>query len=93
MVSELIGNVVRHASPSPGPAVCRLVLKLSADPVSSEVSDSSPDGDIRIHEADVLDETGRGLAIVAAVCGTPPLVFAVPGDGKTVVAVIPRGGA
>ena len=90
VVSELIGNAVTHAVPGRDPTVCRLVLKLFSDAVCVEVWDPSPNTNVRLREADVLSESGRGLAIVTALCGTPPLVFAVPGAGKTVVAVIPR---
>lgn len=91
VVSELIGNVVRHSVSGDNPAVCRLVLRQFSDAVSVEVWDSSPDADVRCHEAELLSESGRGLAIVTALCGTPPLVFVIPGAGKAVVAVIPRG--
>jgi len=91
VVSELVSNAVRHAAPDSSPAVCRLVLKLLAEGVSVEVWDPSQDGDVCVREADALSESGRGLAIVAALCGAPPLVFAGPGDGKAVVAVVKRG--
>jgi hypothetical protein len=68
-----------------------LVLKLFSDAVCVEVWDPSPDADVRPREAELLSESGRGLAIVTALCGTPPLVFAMPGVGKTVVAIIPLG--
>ena len=91
VVSELIGNAVRHAVPNREPAVCRLVLKLFSDAVCVEVWDPSPDADVRPPKAEALSETGRGLVIVTALCGTPPVVFVVPGGGKAVVAVMPRG--
>ena len=93
VVSELVGNVVKHAAPDGDQAVCRLVLKLCADAVCVEVWDPWPDTDVRSCEADLLSESGRGLAIVTELCGTPPLVFTVPGHGKTVVAVIGRATA
>lgn len=91
VVSELIGNAVRHVASGGDPAVCRLVLKLFSDAVCVEVWDPSPDADVRPREGELLSESGRGLAIVTALCCTPPLVFEVPGGGKTVVAIIPRG--
>jgi anti-sigma regulatory factor (Ser/Thr protein kinase) len=90
VVSELVSNTVRHVVPSGARSTCRLVLKLYPDAVSVEVWDPSPDIGLRPHEEDVLSESGRGLAIVAALCDTPPTVFATPGEGKVVVAVIPR---
>lgn len=90
VVSELIGNAVKHAVPDGEPAVCRLVLKLFSDVVCVEVWDPSPDADVQPCEAEALSESGRGLAIVTALCGTPPVVFVVPGGGKTVVAVMSR---
>ena len=90
VVSELVGNAVRHAGPDRTPAVCRLVLKLLVGGVSVEVWDPSPDAVVSVREVDALSESGRGLAIVAALCGAPPVVFVAPGSGKTVVAVLPR---
>jgi len=90
VVSELVSNAVRHAALDGGPAVCRLVLKLLAEGVSVEVWDPSPDGNVCVREPKALSESGRGLAIVAALCGAPPLLSAAPGNGKAVVAVIPR---
>jgi anti-sigma regulatory factor (Ser/Thr protein kinase) len=91
VVSELIGNAVKHAVPGRESEACRLVLKLLSDAVCVEVWDPSPDTEVRPRGVEPLSESGRGLAIVAALCGTPPMVFAVPGAGKAVVAVIPRG--
>ena len=93
VVSELVGNAVRHAGSDGAPALCRLVLRLLVDAVSVEVWDPSPDADVSVREVDELSESGRGLAIVAALCGAPPVVFAAPGDGKTIVAVVPRTAA
>ena len=93
VVSELIGNAVTHAVSDGDPAVCRLVLKLFTEALTVEVWDPSTDADVRPCQAELLSESGRGLAIVTALCGRPPLVFAVPGAGKTIVAVIPRGTA
>ncbi|WP_323746119.1 ATP-binding protein [Catenulispora pinisilvae] len=93
VVSELVVNAIRHAVPSGPPVVCRLVLKLYADLISVEVWDPSSESDLRPRVEGALSESGRGLAIVAALCGAPPVVFTVPGGGKTVVAVVPRGAA
>ena len=93
VVSELVGNVVRHAAAQNGqPASCRLGLKLFVDALSIEVWDPSPGAVALVvqDDVDVLSESGRGLAIVQALCRAPVLVYTRPGDGKTVVAVVPR---
>lgn len=91
VVSELVGNAVRHAAADDGtPAACRLVLKLFPDAVAVEVSDHAGGTVARRGEDDPLSEAGRGLAIVEALCGSPVLVYTNPGEGKTVVAVLPR---
>lgn len=64
-VSELIGNVLRHA---PGPA--RIALTVNAAAVVLSVSDEHPEIPIALPKTDSawdLDaEGGRGLAIIAA---------------------------
>ena len=92
VVSELVGNAVIHAAAPDGiPTSCRLVLKLFADALAVEVTDPSGGIVTRAADDDPLSESGRGLAIVQALCGSPVLVYAEPGGGKTVVAVMPRG--
>lgn len=91
VVSELVGNAVRHAAATGWPpGSCCLVLKLFADALAIEVWDPSPGTVAPSIDDDLLSESGRGLAIVEALCGAPPMVFAGPGDGKTVVAILPR---
>lgn len=91
VVSELVGNAVRHAvGPGEMPVSCRLVLKLFADAVVVEVGDPAGGAVVRSTGGDLLSESGRGLAIVEALSGSPVLVYAYPGGGKTVVAVLPR---
>ena len=91
VVSELVGNAVQHAvTPKVAPATCRLVLKLFVDALSVEVWDPSPGAVAPVAQDDVLSESGRGLAIVQALCLAPPLAFSGPGIGKTVVAILPR---
>jgi anti-sigma regulatory factor (Ser/Thr protein kinase) len=91
VVSELVGNAAVHVSATDGPpAAGRLVLKLYGDGRAIEVWDPSPDIGGWPCRADALSESGRGLAIVEVLCGTAPLVFAGPGGGKTVVAVLAR---
>ncbi|MFC9033667.1 ATP-binding protein [Streptomyces arboris] len=60
VVSELVGNVIRHAS---GPLRMRLLRGTS---LICEVYDSSPTTP-RIRRAASTDEGGRGLQLVAAV--------------------------
>lgn len=91
VVSELVGNAVRHAvTPETAAVSCRLVLKLFVDVLAVEVWDPSPSIVAPVVQNDPLSESGRGLAIVEAVCGAPVLVYTEPGAGKTVVAVVPR---
>ncbi|MDT0308350.1 SpoIIE family protein phosphatase [Streptomyces sp. DSM 44917] len=59
VVSELIGNVVRHAA---GPLRLRL---LRTDVLTCEVSDAS-EATPRVRHASLLDESGRGLQLVGA---------------------------
>ncbi|MEU5093228.1 SpoIIE family protein phosphatase [Streptomyces sp. NPDC020996] len=63
IVSELVGNVVRHAR---GPARLRLLHTRPAGLVC-EVSDGSLTTP-RIRRASAMDEGGRGLQLVAALC-------------------------
>lgn len=91
VVSELVGNAVRHTVvPESPPSTCRLVLKLFEDALAIEVTDPASGEVIRQNEADLLSDSGRGLMIVEALCGAPVFVFADPIVGKTVVAVLPR---
>jgi anti-sigma regulatory factor (Ser/Thr protein kinase) len=91
VASELVGNAVRHAiGPHGMPVSCRLVLKLFADAVVVEVWDPVGGAVVRSRDAGLLSESGRGLAIVEALSGSPVLVYAYPDGGKSVVAVLPR---
>jgi anti-sigma regulatory factor (Ser/Thr protein kinase) len=91
VASELVSNAVQHAvGPCGAPVSCRLVLKLFADVVVVEVWDPAGGAVVRSMGGDSLSESGRGLAIVEALSGSPVLVYAYPGGGKSVVAVLPR---
>jgi len=92
IASELVTNAFIHTTAREGTPTCRLVLKLFVEQLAVEVWDPCPvpPEEIRPRGVDVASETGRGLAIVTALCGSPPLVFIEPARGKTVVAVIPR---
>ncbi|MBS2545495.1 ATP-binding protein [Catenulispora sp. NL8] len=92
VASELVTNAFTHAAMLEGAPTCRLVLKLFVDRLAVEVWDpaSASAVEVRQRAVDAETESGRGLEIVAELCGGRPLVFAEPGHGKTVVAVIPR---
>ncbi|MDT0307323.1 SpoIIE family protein phosphatase [Streptomyces sp. DSM 44917] len=64
IVSELVGNAIRYAAPLRGDAL-RLRL-LRAATVTCELADGS-ESSPRIRHPALLDETGRGLQLVAAV--------------------------
>jgi hypothetical protein len=88
VVSELVGNAVRHGAP---PIMLRLTVTRRSLLVS--VSDASPrlPRPRRVDGVDGLADTGRGLAIVAALSkgwAARPL----PGDGKVVFARLPADG-
>ncbi|WP_143765496.1 ATP-binding protein [Catenulispora acidiphila] len=91
VASELVANAFKHATASEGTSTCRLVLKLFVDRLAIEVWDPAPVPPEAVRPRDVgeASESGRGLAIVTALCGSAPLVFVEPDRGKTVVAVIP----
>ncbi|MBO8192464.1 SpoIIE family protein phosphatase [Streptomyces oryzae] len=75
IVSELVGNVVRH---SEGPIGLRL---LKSNILTCEVSDGNETTPRRRHAA-VTDEEGRGLQLVAAMCDRWGTRY-IPG-GKTI---------
>ena len=66
LVSELIGNAVRHARPLPG-NVLRVSWELARDRLLLRVTDGGSTDQPRMKEAGPQDTRGRGLAIVDAV--------------------------
>ncbi|MGP4043017.1 ATP-binding protein [Streptomyces sp. 2A115] len=75
---ELFANAVRHGSPDPGDTIT-VTVEYTAHEVRVTVADRSP-GLPRFRTADLAGESGRGLAIVAALAddwGTAP-----PGPGE-----------
>ncbi|MFF0561960.1 ATP-binding protein [Streptomyces sp. NPDC004266] len=80
VVSELVGNAVRHAG-----GVCSLDLSLEPDGLDIDVSDSSPETP-RPRATDTTSEGGRGWGIVARL--TSELSVQGDGRGKTVHAHI-----
>jgi anti-sigma regulatory factor (Ser/Thr protein kinase) len=89
VVSELVTNVVTHAEEERlAPVQCRLTLKVFSDALAVEVWDPAVWQPAQAGCPSQLDETGRGLAIVEALCVAPPLVFNGPAIGTTIVALL-----
>ncbi|WP_308013926.1 ATP-binding protein [Streptantibioticus parmotrematis] len=78
-VTELVANVVRHV---PGRR-CTIVLRRRGDALRIEVSDDFA-GLPRVRDADVLDEGGRGLAMVGLVSRAWGIERDAHAPGKTV---------
>lgn len=73
LVSELVGNVLRHA-----PGASELVVRLHRRPGRLQVAvcDNGPGGAIHVRRAAPLDVDGRGLTLVSRLSrrwGTEPL--------------------
>ncbi|MEV5013929.1 ATP-binding protein [Streptomyces sp. NPDC053782] len=88
VVSELVGNAVRHTTAGPD---C-LTIEIAGDQVIVAVHDPEPD-DGRVHlsetAADPLAESGRGLWLVQMLARR--WYVETTAVGKAVVAVLPRG--
>lgn len=84
VVSELVGNAVRHGS-----APIRMLLRRTGRGVRVEVHDEAPDaappGGSTL--ADLTAESGRGLYLVDAMSSDTG-VQQIPGDGKVVWATL-----
>jgi anti-sigma regulatory factor (Ser/Thr protein kinase) len=67
LLSELVGNAVRHARPLPG-GVVRVAWEVATEEVVLRVTDGGSTNGHRPHEAVAGPDavSGRGLAIVAA---------------------------
>ena len=63
VVSELLGNAVRHARPI-GDGVLLVEWRLEESAVTVQVTDGGSSGRVQLRGDGVLDETGRGLRIV-----------------------------
>ncbi|MFE0791255.1 ATP-binding protein [Streptomyces mutabilis] len=87
VVSELVGNAVRHTTAGPD---C-LTIEIDGDQVIVAVHDPEPD-DGRVHlpedAADPLAESGRGLWLVQTLARR--WYVETTAVGKAVVAVLPR---
>jgi anti-sigma regulatory factor (Ser/Thr protein kinase) len=88
VVTELVGNAVRHASALPGGAL-RVEWSLHAETVEIAVTDGGSNQLPRAMQADVAATGGRGLSIVEALSRTWGTRRA--GRGMVVWAHIPRG--
>ncbi|SCD53603.1 Anti-sigma regulatory factor (Ser/Thr protein kinase) [Streptomyces sp. di188] len=90
VVSELVGNAVRHTTAGPD----HLTIEIDGDQVVVAVHDPEPD-DGRVHlsetAADPLAESGRGLWLVQTLARR--WYVETTAVGKAVVAVLPRGKA
>lgn len=88
VVSELVGNAVRHTTAGPD---C-LTIEIDGDQVVVAVHDPQPDdGCVQLPEtaADPLAESGRGLWLVQTLARR--WYVETTAVGKAVVAVLPRG--
>ncbi|MER5839728.1 ATP-binding protein [Streptomyces prasinus] len=87
VVSELVGNAVRHTAAGPG---C-LTIEINEDQVIVAVHDpEQDDGRVHVSEsaADPLAESGRGLWLVQTLARR--WYVETTAVGKAVVAVLPR---
>lgn len=82
VVSELVGNAVRHGRPPVG-----LLLRRTSQGVRVEVHDEDPAPPARAGLPDATSESGRGAFLVEAVSDETG-VDQVPGDGKVVWATV-----
>lgn len=90
VVSELVGNAVRHTAAGPD---C-LTIEIDGDQVVVAVHDPEPDGGgVHLSDtaADPLAESGRGLWLVQTLARR--WYVETTAVGKAVVAVLPRGKA
>ena len=62
LVSELVGNILRHA-----PEASEVVVQLHREPgrLRVAVCDNGPGGTVRVRRAEPLDTEGRGLSLVS----------------------------
>jgi anti-sigma regulatory factor (Ser/Thr protein kinase) len=89
LLSELVGNAVRHARPLPG-GVVRVAWEVDTAEVVLRVTDGGSANGHRPHESVVAADcvSGRGLAIVAALAASWGVD--ATGGGQSVWAVLGR---
>jgi anti-sigma regulatory factor (Ser/Thr protein kinase) len=89
VLSEILGNSVRHARPLPGDSV-RVLWRTTVDEIEVAVADGGAVTRPRAERPPFAALSGRGLGIVDALSGT----WGVEGAGseyQLVWAVLPRG--
>jgi len=86
VVSELVGNAVRHGRPPFQLRLRRTGREVRVD-VHDEAADSAPDLSRPATAGDPAAESGRGLFLVEAVSSDVG-VDQIPGDGKCVWAIV-----
>lgn len=89
LLSELMTNAYRHATVSPGREIRARCLFLGEDRLRVEVSDANDSLPVP-RSAGADDDTGRGLALVAALAATWGAEPRPYGIGKTVWFELPR---
>ena len=82
VVSELVGNSVRYATPLPG-GVLEVSWTVDRDCIRLRVSDGGGASVPARHDAGPADVRGRGLAIVAALAREWGVELAQNGGGPT----------
>lgn len=88
LLSELVGNAVRHAAPLPG-GVLRVAWEVAQDAVRLSVTDGGGEQRPLVRTPGTESESGRGLAVVDALAASWGVEPAEP--GQRVWAVLSRG--
>ena len=86
ILSELVTNAVRHASPAPD-ATLRVEWELQSTRIKLQVTDTGTGRRRPVHDAGAVG--GRGLSIVAALADSWRLVRATNGTTVTAFVAVP----